>query len=298
MPVMDADTMQDADFSNVAFATVWNPPAGLLDKCPNLRCVMSLGAGVDTLMAPGLIPQHLPIARIVDPLMASRMATWVVWGVINWQRKMDQYAEAQRRCHWDQSIEARANRDNCDVAVGVMGMGVMGLATARALQSLGYQVSGWSRAQPTEQQQAERAGITTFVGQQQLQAFVSQQDVLVCLLPLTAETTGIINAQLLSWLRPGSALINGGRGKHVVEDDLLAALDQGQVGFALLDVFGTEPLPASSGLWTQPHVRITPHVASMTTLETAADQIAANYHRVVAGDGPLPTNVVDRLRGY
>ncbi|WIA23077.1 hypothetical protein OEZ85_001422 [Tetradesmus obliquus] len=298
MPVVDADELAEADWQRVTFATVWSPPAGLLAKCPNLRVVQSLGAGVDSLLAAGQVPQELPITRIVDPLMAQRMATWVVWGVISWQRKMEDYAAAQRSCQWAVDIEARgSNRDNAEVAVGVMGLGVMGQATAKQLLAMGYQVSGWSRSSSSHSE-CTAAGISCYAGQQQLEMFVRAQDVLVCLLPLTPETTGIINAQLLSWLRPGSAVINGGRGRQLIEADLLGALDSGQVDFALLDVFDHEPLPPTSRLWSHPRVRITPHVASMTTMETAADQIAANYHSVAAGKGPLEANLVDRNRGY
>eukprot|EP00775_Hariotina_reticulata_P004821 gene4821-5068_t len=231
VPVVDAKDLAAEDYARVTFATVWKPKPGFLSQ--------------------------------VDPLMAQRMATWVLWGVINWQRRMEQYYEAQRNCHWDLTIELRANRDNAEVAVGVLGLGVMGQATCRQLVSLGYRVSGWSRTSTHHQQQ----GIQCFAGDEQLETFVRQQDVLVCLLPLTAQTTGIINHRLLSLLPAGSAVINGGRGKHLVEADLLQALNNGQVGFALLDVFDPEPLPPSSPLWKHPSVRITPHVASMTTLE-------------------------------
>ncbi|WIA43532.1 hypothetical protein OEZ86_009989 [Tetradesmus obliquus] len=336
MPVVDADELAEADWQRVTFATVWSPPAGLLAKCPNLRVVQSLGAGVDSLLAAGQVPQELPITRIVDPLMAQRMATWVVWGVISWQRKMEDYAAAQRSCQWAVDIEARgSNRDNAEVAVGVMGLGVME-TTGGCFEPGWLQLLFVCARQQQQQQQ-----------QQQLEAFVRAQDVVVCLLPPTPETTGIINAQLLSWLRPGSAVINGGRGRQLIEADLLGALDSGQVDFALLDVFDHEPLPPTSRLspqtplalllllllllllppllllllllqvdfalldvfdheplpptsrlWSHPRVRITPHVASMTTMETAADQIAANYHSVAAGKGPLEANLVDRNRGY
>ncbi|GBF95182.1 glyoxylate hydroxypyruvate reductase A [Raphidocelis subcapitata] len=281
-----------ADWEAIRFAVAWKPPPGLLTQCRNLEAAMSLGAGVDHILQPGQVPDRVPVLRIVDPRMAERMATWVVWGVINWQRRFEAYLEAQRAARWDLGIEGRTNRDNCDVSVGVMGFGVMGRATAEALAALGYKVSAWSRTA------RQHGAVRCFHGSGQLREFVSGADVLVCLLPLTDDTRGIVDARLLSWLPRGGAVINGARGAHLVEADLLAALDSEQVGFALLDVFATEPLPADSPLWSHPRVRLTPHVASMTTLEGAADQIAANYHSVVAGRGPLPVNLIDRTAGY
>ncbi|KIZ02326.1 gyoxylate/hydroxypyruvate reductase A [Monoraphidium neglectum] len=233
--------------------------------------------------------------------MAERMATWVIWGVISWQRKFEDYGQAQRTRRWDVELEGRTNLDNCDVRVGVLGFGLMGRATAEALAGLGYQVSAWSRSP------RQHETIRCHHGVASLQEFVAGCDVLVCLLPLTPDTEGIINAELLSWLPRGAAVINGARGRHLVEPDLLGALDSGQVGFALLDVFAVEPLPQDSPLWTHPRVRMTPHVASMTTLEvrgwaqrewSAANQIAANYHSLMAGTGPLSKNLVDRAAGY
>lgn len=280
------------DWECVGFAVAWLPPVGLLAKCPNLKAAMSLGAGVDHILQPGQVPDSVPILRVVDERMAERMATWVIWGVISWQRRFENYARAQRERRWDLDIERRANLDSADVRVGVLGFGTMGRATAEALAGLGYQVSAWTRRPRTHER------IRCYHGRQSLREFVSQADVLICLLPLTPDTTGIINAQLLSWLPKGSAVINGGRGGHLVEPDLLAALDDGQVAFALLDVFAVEPLPADSPLWTHPRVRLTPHVASFTTIENAADQIAANYSSLMTGKGPLPQNVVDRAAGY
>ncbi|KAI8463949.1 MAG: hypothetical protein J3K34DRAFT_442038 [Monoraphidium minutum] len=280
------------DWSSIGFAVAWKPPPGLLAQCPNLLAAMSLGAGVDHILQPGQVPETVPILRIVDPRMAERMATWAVWGVISWQRRFEDYFRAQQQRRWDLGIEGRDNLDNCDVAVGVLGFGLMGRATAEALVALGYKVSAWSRTPK------EHASIRCHHGDEGLRAFASRLDVLVCLLPLTPDTQGIVDAQLLGWMPRGGAVINGARGGHLVEGDLLAALDSGHVAFALLDVFTTEPLPPESPLWAHPGVRITPHVASMTTLEAAADQIAANYRSVMAGRGPLPQNVVDRAAGY
>jgi glyoxylate/hydroxypyruvate reductase A len=231
---------------------------------------MSLGAGVDHVLAPGQVPPGVPILRVADPQMAERMATYVVWGVASWQRRFEEYYAAQRARRWDLTIEGAANRDNRDVRVGVLGHGLMGRAAAQALVGLGYQVASWSRsAKP-----ARDGAIECYHGRGALRDFAARSDVLVCLLPLTDETRGIVNAELLSWMPRGGALINGARGGHVVEEDLLAALDGGQLTFALLDVFATEPLPEDSPLWLHPRVRITPHVASMTTLEVRVVVVA------------------------
>lgn len=290
LPVLYHDEIKDWD--SVGFAVAWKPPAGMLAQCRNLTAVMSLGAGVDHILQPGQVPDNVPILRIVDPCMAERMATWVIWGVISWQRKFEEYYEAQRVKRWDLEIEGRRNLDNRDVKVGVMGFGLMGRATAEALHHLGYQVTAWSRSPK------EHRDIHCHHGHDSLEEFVSGLDVLVCLLPLTPQTEGIVNSKLLGWMPQGGAVINGARGGHLVEADLLAALDNGRVSFALLDVFAVEPLPRDSPLWTHPRVRITPHVASLTTLESAADQIAANYHSIMEGGGPLLRNVIDRVAGY
>eukprot|EP00877_Chromochloris_zofingiensis_P004570 jgi/Chrzof1/14113/Cz08g25170.t1 len=265
------------DWNNVNFAVMWKPPAGMLSRCGRLQAVMSLGAGVDHLLEPGLVPVGIPILRIVDPLMAARMATWVLWGVISWQRKMEYYSKAQQLKQWDTEIEGRTNMDNHAVRIGVLGFGLMGRTTAETLASLGYKVSAWGRTHK------QHPTIQTFAGPATLQEFVSCQDVLICLLPLTQHTTGIVDKALLSHMPRGGAFINGARGAHVVEDDLLQVMDSGHLDFALLDVFQQEPLPKTSRLWGHPSIRITPHVASVTTMETAADQIAANYHSLVAG---------------
>ncbi|KAL4424688.1 hypothetical protein ABPG77_004495 [Micractinium sp. CCAP 211/92] len=213
-----------ADLSRVEFAICWNPAPGLLKRCPSLKGIQSMGAGVDHMIGEPSLPRHVPLLRVIDPLMSERMATWVLWGVINCQRKCDAYLAAQQQRRWDKGIEDFRSVDNGELRVGIMGLGVMGGATADALIKLGYPVSAWTR---TSRQ--HRPGLRCYSGLEQLQEFASQVDVLVCLLPLTDATRGILDARLLSWLPRGASVINAARGGHLVEADLLAALDSGHV---------------------------------------------------------------------
>ncbi|KAG2489533.1 hypothetical protein HYH03_011984 [Edaphochlamys debaryana] len=306
-----------------------------------LRAVASLGAGVDhALGQAGLVPEGVEVLRIVDPLMGERMATWVLWAVINFQRRMDEYGRAQAERRWDKTVENYRPWDNGRVRVGVMGLGVMGGAVARLLRAAGYDVAAWVRSPraPGGGEAAsaaaavagaggggvagEAAGasagggsgagagagagggaagggleaVRVFAGRGALRPFVERTDVLVCLLPLTPETSGILSAELLSWLPKGAAVINAARGRHLDEQALLAGLDSGDLGGAVLDVFATEPLPPSSPLWTHPRVRITPHVSSITDVPNAAAQIADNWRRLCEGR-PL-ANVASRTNGY
>lgn len=332
MPVVWADQVRD--WSAVRFAVGWNFTPELLAKMPSLRAVASMGAGVDHAMGPGLLPPGVDVVRIVDPLMAQRMATWVIWAVITFQRKMDEYARAQADKRWDKSIENYRPWDNGCVRVGVMGFGAMGRAAARLLLAAGYDVAAWARTprggrqqqEEVQQQQgdvpgtaqgqeaaagpglsgggaggpgtedSELARVRVYAGRGELREFVERTDVLVCLLPLTPETQGIINSELLSWLPRGSAVVNAARGKHVDEQALLAALDEGHLGGAVLDVFTVEPLPPDSPLWGHPRIRITPHVSSITDVPNAVEQIAKNYRRFKEGR-PL-INVANREAGY
>lgn len=281
------------DLSKVEFAICWNPPPGLLQQCPNLKAIQSMGAGVDSLLGLDL-PTHVPLLRVIDPLMTERMATWVLWAVINAQRRCDEYAAAQAAGRWDKSIENYRNVDNAELRVGVMGLGVMGGAVADTLLRLGYAVSAWTRMPRA----APPPGVACHAGRAALRDFAAGVDVLVCLLPLTPETQGILNAELFGWLPRGAAVINAARGKHLVEADLLAALDSGHLRSATLDVFDPEPLPPASRLWAHPRVRIFPHVSAMTNIETAVAQMLENRAAVLSRR-PVPQQLVaDWEAGY
>jgi glyoxylate/hydroxypyruvate reductase A len=251
-----------------------------------------MGAGVDSLLNDSTLPRRVPLLRVIDPLMAERMATWVLWGVINIQRKCDAYFEAQRHSKWDKSIENFRNIDNAELRIGVMGAGVMGGAVIETLKKLGYNVSSWTRR--TRQLQ----GVTCFSGREQLKDFARRVDVVVCLLPLTPDTAGILSKELFDAMQPGSAVINAARGGHVLENDLLDALDSGRLSSAVLDVFAPEPLPDGSRLWKHPKVRVFPHVSSMTNIESAVDQMLENRERILEGKAVVPELVVDWEAGY
>jgi glyoxylate/hydroxypyruvate reductase A len=287
----------NADLSRVEFAICWQPEPGILQRCPNLRAIQSMGAGVDSLLQDTTLPRHVPLLRVVDPLMAQRMATWVLWGVINIQRKCDNYWIAQSEGRWDKSVENFRNVDNAELKVGVMGLGVMGGAVADTLATLGYSVSAWTRR---ERSNSDHRSIVYYHGEHGLPGFLSTLDIVICLLPLTPETKGILNTQLFKTLPRGAAVINAARGGHCVEPDLLEALDDGHLSSAILDVFATEPLPPTSRLWKHPKVRVFPHVSSMTNIETAIEQMLQNREHVLSGamDRVNTDLVVDWEAGY
>jgi len=280
------------DLGKVEFAICWQPDAVLLQRCSALKAIQSMGAGVDSILSIPEIPRHVPLLRVIDPLMAERMATWVLWGVINSQRRCDAYAVAQRQRRWGKDIENYRNIDNAELRVGVMGLGVMGGAVADALVKMGYSVSAWTR------RRRQRERVLSFDGVGSVKKFASQADVVVCLLPLTHQTKGILNGDLFTALPRGSTIINAARGGHLVEDDLVAALDSGHIASAILDVFEKEPLSEDSPLWNHPSVRIFPHVSSMTNMKTAIDQMLRNRDCILDGRALPEEVVVDWDSGY
>jgi glyoxylate/hydroxypyruvate reductase A len=239
------DGMPDAELSDVELVFCWNPPPGLLRRLPRLRLVASLGAGVDHCTA-----EHATVAsagvslvRCVDPLAARRLADYVLWAALHLSRRMEEFAEAQARCLWDSSPQSA---DPGETRVGVMGLGAMGCAAAECLARNGFAVSCWSRTGAAERPPprgvpAERV----FAGDEALEAFLSAVDVLVCALPLTDATRGLLSARRLRSLARGASFINVGRADCVVHDDLLAALDDGHLSRAVLDVAPQEPLPGA-----------------------------------------------------
>lgn len=261
------------DPGEIAAAAVWAPPSAWSDRFPGLRVVCSLGAGVDHVWENGEPPAGVPITRIVDPLMARRMATYVAATVLRHHRRLDRYQARQATADWA-TIECP---DAHEITVGLLGVGAMGAAAARALTAIGYRVVGWSRR--------PRAidGIETRHGPDGLDAVLATADYLVLLLPLTPETTGLLDAGRLGRTKCGAYLINPGRGALLDDAALLAALDGGRLAGATLDVFATEPLPAGHPYWTHPRVFVTPHVASLSNPATGAPQIVEAVHAAVAG---------------
>lgn len=267
----------------VEFVLSWAADPGVIASFPNLRAVFSLGAGVDHILKDATVPRHLPVARMMDPSLTTGMAQYVCMAVLQRHRGWDAMRAFQHEQAWRRP-EPGGGR------VGIMGLGELGGACARALQGLGFDVAGWSR------QPKSLPGVTAYAGADALDAFLGRTDILVNLLPLTAELENILCAGTFAKLPRGAYLINVGRGEHLVETDLLAALDAGQLSGATLDVFRVEPLPPGHPFWTRPEIAITPHNASMTHPATAAAHVAANIARARAGEPLL--GQVDRLRGY
>ena len=287
LPEMEFRVWPDAgDLSRVSYALVWRPHSGLLRSLPKLKAILSLAAGVDHLFSDPEIPGEVPIVRIVDAGMAGQMSEYALYGVLHFHRNMQRYAEQQRQAVWHQLPGVPAFQRS----VGVMGLGVMGGDFIRKLAPLGFRLLGWSRSPRSIR------GVTTFHGRESLGAFLKQTEILVNLLPLTAETTGILGASAFAQLPRGACIINIARGGHVDEQDLLAALDQGRLGGAMLDVFQGEPLPREHPFWHHPRVIATPHIAALAIAELMVSQVADNIRRIERSDPPL--GLVDRRRGY
>jgi glyoxylate/hydroxypyruvate reductase A len=282
---------QDFDKASIRYAASWWHPKGSLTDLPNLSVIFSLGAGVDHVFADPSLPR-VPVARVVDPDLTQRMSEWVVLHVLlhhRQQRTIDRQ-QAQRLWHEDPDQPAAK-----DMRIGIMGMGELGTDAARKLAALGFEVAGWSATRK------ELAGIRSFAGESERDAFLGRTDILVVLLPHTQATHAIIDADLLSKLARdgrlgGPVLLNAGRGGLQVEADILNALDSGLLKGASLDVFETEPLPAASALWTHPRVYVSPHNAAISHLEAISAMIARQIERIEAG-GKLE-HVVEREKGY
>jgi glyoxylate/hydroxypyruvate reductase A len=275
----------------VHYAVSWKHPPGSLAGLPNLGAVFSLGAGVDHLMGDPRLPD-VPILRVVDPDLTTRMSEYVVLHCLKILRQQMRYVAQQARGVWEDDDDQPAA---ADVRVGIMGTGVLGRDAARKLAVMGFDVAGWSRSGQAMD------GATTYAGAAGLGPFLARTDILVVLLPLTAETTGLINRALLDGLARdgrtgGPHLINAGRGRLQVEDDILSALDAGTLASATLDVFETEPLPSASRLWTHPRVTVTPHNAAQSEPGAIAALIARQILAHEAGE-PF-AHVVDRTLGY
>jgi glyoxylate/hydroxypyruvate reductase len=275
------------DRADIDIALVWRPPQGELarSRYPNLKAILSLAAGIDGLIADPDLPD-VPIARMVDPSLTRTMSEYVLLAVLRHHREFDRFERAQRVREWAYAFPPQA----AERRVGIMGLGELGSAAARRLVAEGFQVLGWSRSPKVLD------GVVSYAGRSELHAFLHRTDVLVCLLPLTADTVGILDAATFTGLPHGAFVINVARGQHLIERDLVEALDSGHLAGATLDVFREEPLPPESPLWEHPKVLVTPHVASYSLPATAASGVAANIRRVLAGEPLL--HQVDRARGY
>jgi len=270
----------------IRYAVVWRPQPGWLATFPKLECIISVGAGVEHILIDPDLPRHVPIIRTVGADLRVRMREYVTLHVLRHHRRLDEIVATQSRRDWHQIVEPPATERH----VGILGLGNLGSFCAEALAHLGFRVSGWSRSEK------RISGLNCLSGNEGLHRLLSLSEILVCLLPLTPETKGILNAEAFAHLPRGAAVINAARGEHLVEANLLAALDSGQVGAATLDVFHTEPLPDDHPFWDHRKVLVTPHVASLIDPEAGGRLIAENLTRFRRGE-PVP-DLVDVARGY
>jgi len=264
-----------AEPAAVEAAVVANPPPGSLAGLPNLKLIQSLWAGVDRLLADATLPAEVPLARMVDPAMTAAMAETALWATLSLHRGFFAYARRQREGRWHAHAQRRAD----EVRVSVLGRGQLGREAARRIAQQGYRTQGWALRDGTP-----------------LTPLLAQTDIVVNLLPLTPATRGLIDARFLAALPPQASLVNLARGGHVVEADLLAALDRGRLRHAVLDVFATEPLPPGHAFWQHPRVTLLPHAAALTDPRSAAAIAATNLR--AARDGLPLRHLVDRVKGY
>ncbi|MEM9440594.1 MAG: glyoxylate/hydroxypyruvate reductase A [Pseudomonadota bacterium] len=274
------------DRASIDAAVVWKVPVGFFDGMTNLRAIIVPGAGVDQLTGSDAPFPDVPILRLADPIMATRMAEYILSMVLDHHRQLGRYRNQQHRMVWARHF----HRDPADIRISILGMGVLGKKVAEYLRMIGYQVAGWSRTPKT------LPGIDVVTGEPALLSLAERSDVLVCLLPLTPATRGLLDQRLFDRLPEDALLINAARGAHLVASDLLSALDRGKPAAAVLDVFDQEPLPSGSPLWRHPAVTVTPHIASLSNPITGVQQIVRALDKIDAGE-PLE-HVVDRRRGY
>lgn len=273
------------NLKEVEYLIAWQVPPDFVAQMPNLKVLFSSGAGIDHVDL-SAVPAHVPLVRMVEPGIINGMVEYVSLAVLALHRDFFDYVAHKAARSWKPLEVPPASART----VGVMGLGSLGCAVLERLAAYGFRLRGWNRSPRTI------AGVETFAGGEQLRPFLAGCDVLICLLPLTSATQGILDRKLFDALPTGAALINVGRGPHLVDADLLAALDAGHISRAILDVTEPEPLPPEHPFWTHPCVFVTPHVASMTQPETAAPILLENIHRHRRGE-PL-VGVVDRRRGY
>ena len=270
----------------VNFAVCWNHPKHVLDSYPNLRAVSSLGAGVNHLLDDEDLPKDVKISRLITTSLKEQMAEYVLNVITNYRLHFSRYIDQKKAGKW----EPHSSIPKKYAPVGIMGMGEMGTSVATSLLEHGYIVNSWSRSKK------DLEGLKSFAGNKELDSFLAQTNILVNLLPLTDETEGILELELFKKLKKPAYLINVGRGSHLVEEDLIYALDTDQLEGACLDVFETEPLPENHPFWNRDNVMITPHIAAITPAKEAAEVLVENYKRALSGMDLLYE--IDREKGY
>ena len=272
---------------SIDYVLGFRPQPGLLKTLPNNRAVFSLGAGVDGFLSDPEYPRQVPLVRFVDHQLSREMAQFCAMHTLIFHRQQRMFDALQRESKWRQSVPPRKTEDT---RVGVLGIGEIGTMVAERLREHDFQMAGWSRTRKTID------GVESFAGADELQAFLARSDILICLLPLTDDTRHVLNAKTFAMLPSGAFVINVARGGHLVEPDLIAAIDSGHLAGATLDVFETEPLPDSSPLWAHPKITVTPHVAAISDPRVMAKVAVDGIKRMESGK-PLE-NVVDFARGY
>ncbi|PMS20034.1 glyoxylate/hydroxypyruvate reductase A [Trinickia dabaoshanensis] len=283
------------DTADADYAVLWRPPAELLAGRTSLRAIFALGAGVDALLAlerhaPGTLPAGVPLVRLEDAGMAEQMAEYAVHAALRYLRRFDEYELAQRERTGAAPWHALEPHPRESFHIGVLGLGMLGAHVAKTLASLGLSVRGYSRGKKTLE------GVATFAGESALPAFLDGLKLVINLLPSTPDTDGILNRDLFDALAHGAYLVNLARGAHLVEADLMAALDSGRLAAATLDVFAQEPLSAEHPFWRMPRVTITPHISALTLREPAVRQIARKIEALARGEAI--GGIVDLHRGY
>ena len=276
---------------DIEYCAAWLPPPNVVKGLANLKVIFSLGAGVDAILRDPTLPVHVPIVRVNDPDLTGRMTEYIVLHVLLHHRQQRRIDANQKLKKWDSFPTHAASA----LSVGIMGLGVMGQDSAQKLRALGFRVAGWSRTR------REIPGIDCYAGAEEFDQFLGRTDILISLLPATPETDGIIDRATIAKLsRQGpfgaAIVINAGRGRQQVAEDILAALDAGELHAATLDVFASEPLPPDSPLWTHPKVTVTPHIAADSDPEVICAYVARQIERHKSG--AALENVVDRARGY
>jgi len=277
---------EDHDKEEVDFALTWNHPRGIFKNYPNIKVIASMGAGVDHITSDPELPENVKITKVVDKRLEEDMGTFVLSLVLAHQKNLLHYRESQKNEKWDPVPYTRNN----DVKVGILGIGNLGQSVANSLLKNGFQVIGFSK------NKKDFKDVESYAGEDEFDDFLEQTDILVNMLPLTPDTEKILNKELFEKLPKGAYLINVARGEHLVEQDLLAKVDDGHLSGAALDVFWEEPIRDEHPFWKHPKIRVTPHVASVTQPNSVVPQIIENYERLQ--EGKELKNVVKRDRGY
>jgi glyoxylate/hydroxypyruvate reductase len=291
LPEADLREWKPGDTAPADYAVVWRAPHDLFANRPDLKAVFNLGAGVDAILdierkEPGTLPPNALLVRLEDSGMAQQMSEFATYSVLRYMRRLDEYDALQREHRW-QKLKPHPR---AGFTVGVLGLGVLGDHVARTLTAFGMPVRGFSRSEK------HIKGVRTFAGAAQFDAFLEGTKLLINLLPHTPDTEGILNRRTFDKLARGSYLINLARGPHVVDDDLIDAMQRGQIAAATLDVFHTEPLPENHPFWHTPRLTITPHISALTLMEESVEQIAVKIRALSRGE-PI-SGIVDLQRGY